>query len=36
MQPNNKARFIKVDLDAALGARADRNQRLRRLRAALA
>jgi allophanate hydrolase subunit 2 len=36
MQPNNKARFVKVDLDAALAARADRNQRLRRLRAALA
>jgi len=36
MQPNNKARFVKVDLDAALAARADRNQRLQRLRAALA
>ncbi len=35
MQPNNKARFIKVDLDAALSARADRNQRLQRLRAVL-
>ena len=36
MQPNNKARFVKVDLDAALAARAERNQRLQRLRAALA
>ena len=36
MQPNNKARFIKVDLDAALAARAERNQRLQRLRAVLA
>jgi biotin-dependent carboxylase-like uncharacterized protein len=36
MQPNNKARFVKVDLDAALAARAERNRRLQRLRAALA
>jgi len=36
MQPNNKARFVKVDLDAAVAARADHNQRLQRLRAALA
>jgi biotin-dependent carboxylase-like uncharacterized protein len=36
MQPNNKARFVKVDLDGALAARAERNQRLQRLRAALA
>jgi len=36
MQPNNKARFVKVDVDAALAARAGRNQLLRRLRAALA
>jgi biotin-dependent carboxylase-like uncharacterized protein len=36
MQPNNKARFVKVDLDAALAARADHNQRLQSLRAALA
>jgi len=35
MQPNNKARFVKVDLDAALAARADHNQRLQRLRSAL-
>lgn len=35
MQPNNKARFVKVDLDAALAARADHNQRLHSLRAAL-
>jgi len=36
MQPNNKARFVKVELDAALAARAERNQRLHRLRAVLA
>ena len=36
MQPNNKARFLKVELDAALAARAERNQRLHRLRAVLA
>ena len=36
MQPNNKARFVKLDVDAALVARADRSQRLQRLRAALA
>ena len=36
MQPNNKARFVKVDLGAALAARADYNQRLQRLRSALA
>ena len=36
MQPNNKARFVKLDLDAALAARAERGQRLQRLRAALA
>jgi len=36
MQPNNKARFVKLDIDAALVARADRSQRLQRLRAALA
>jgi biotin-dependent carboxylase-like uncharacterized protein len=36
MQPNNKARFVKLDLDAALVARAERGQRLQRLRAVLA
>lgn len=36
MQPNNKARFIQVDMPQALGARAERQQRLTRLRAALA
>jgi biotin-dependent carboxylase-like uncharacterized protein len=36
MQPNNKARFVRVDLDGALAARKHRNQRLQRLRAALA
>jgi biotin-dependent carboxylase-like uncharacterized protein len=36
MQPNNKARFVEVDLDTALAARKDRNRRLQRLRAALA
>lgn len=36
MQPNNKVRFVKVDLDTALTARADHNQRLQRLRSALA
>jgi len=35
MQPNNRARFVKVDIDASLAARAERNQLLRRLRAAL-
>jgi allophanate hydrolase subunit 2 len=35
MQPNYKARFVKVDLDAALAARADRNRRLQHLGAAL-
>jgi biotin-dependent carboxylase-like uncharacterized protein len=35
MQPNNKARFVNVDLDVALAARAERSQRLQRLRAAL-
>ncbi len=35
MQPNYKARFVKVDLDTALAARADRQQRLDQLRAAL-
>lgn len=36
MQPNNRARFVKVDLDAALAARAEHKRRLQRLRAALA
>lgn len=35
MQPNYKARFVKVDLATALAARADRKQLLGRLRAAL-
>jgi biotin-dependent carboxylase-like uncharacterized protein len=35
MQPNNWARFVKVDLDAALTARADQKRRLQRLIAAL-
>ena len=35
MQPNYKARFVKVDLASALAARADRKQLLGRLRAAL-
>ena len=35
MQPNNRARFVQVDLDAALAARADHKRRLQRLRAAL-
>ena len=35
MQPNNRARFVKVDLDAALAARAQHKRRLQRLRAAL-
>jgi biotin-dependent carboxylase-like uncharacterized protein len=35
MQPNNKARFVKVDLDGALAARSDYNQRIQKLRAAL-
>ena len=36
MQPNNKARFLLVDMPLALKARAERQQRLARLRAALA
>jgi len=36
MQPNNRAKFVKVDLDAALAARAEQKRRLQRLRAALA
>ena len=36
MQPNHKARFVEVDMAGALAARADRRQRLDRLRAALA
>lgn len=36
MQPNNKARFVKVDLDAAMTARADYKTKLKRVRAALA
>ncbi len=36
MQPNNKARFVKVTMQQALAARADRHVRLDRLRAALA
>ena len=36
MQPNNKARFVKVDMAAALAARAERRERLDRLRQALA
>ena len=36
MQPNNKARFVKVDLDRALAARGEYNQRIQKLRAALA
>ena len=35
MQPNNKAHFLKVDLDGALAARGDYNQRIQKLRAAL-
>jgi biotin-dependent carboxylase-like uncharacterized protein len=35
MQPNNTARFVKVDLDGALAARSDYNQRIQKLRAAL-
>ena len=35
MQPNYKARFVKVDLATALAARADRKQLLGKLRAAL-
>jgi allophanate hydrolase subunit 2 len=34
--PGAKTRFVAVDLDAALGARAERNRRLRSLREALA
>jgi allophanate hydrolase subunit 2 len=36
MQPNNRAKFVKVDLDAALAARAENRRRLQRLREALA
>ncbi len=36
MQPNNKARFVKVDMREALQARAERRERLDRLRRALA
>jgi biotin-dependent carboxylase-like uncharacterized protein len=36
MQPNNKARFVKVNLDTALAARAEQTQRVQRLRASLA
>ena len=36
MQPNNKARFVKVDLDGALAARGEYNQRVQKLRAVLA
>ena len=36
MQPNNKARFVQVDMQRALQARGERRQRLVRLRAALA
>ena len=36
MQPNNRAKFVKVDLDAAMAARADQKRRLQPLRAALA
>ena len=36
MQPNNKARFVRVDMVAALRARAERRERLDRLRRALA
>jgi allophanate hydrolase/urea carboxylase len=36
MQPNNRAKFVKVDLDAALAARAESKRRLQRLREALA
>ncbi|NOX60455.1 MAG: biotin-dependent carboxyltransferase [Chloroflexi bacterium] len=35
-QPNSKTRFIAVDLDQALAARQERNQRIARLREALA
>jgi len=36
MQPNYKAKFVEVQMDAALAARADYKQRLQRLRAELA
>ena len=36
MQPNNRAKFVNVDLDAALAARAENRRRLQRLREALA
>ena len=35
MQPNHKARFVEVDMQQALAARADRHRRLNRLRATL-
>jgi biotin-dependent carboxylase-like uncharacterized protein len=35
MQPNHKARFVRVDMTQALAARADRHRRLNRLRDAL-
>lgn len=35
MQPNHKARFVEVDMAQSLHARADRHQRLNRLRASL-
>jgi len=35
MQPNNLARFVRVDMEAALNARAAYKTRLSRLRAAL-
>lgn len=36
MQPNHRARFVRVDMGAALAARAERQARLNRLRAAFA
>jgi allophanate hydrolase subunit 2 len=36
MQPNHKARFVRVELSTALAARAEYTQRLQRLRATLA
>mgnify|MGYP002621011843 FL=1 len=36
LQPNTKVRFVKVDMDAALAARKDRQERLQKIRAALA
>jgi allophanate hydrolase subunit 2 len=35
MQPNNVCRFVKVDMDTALRARADYKAQLTRLKAAL-